>query len=119
MLFLPGAYSRAAVTNWGNGATVNLTIAVDGTYFVAVTTNVSGASYSLAVSAVSSGGSGALALPASDIGGTLISAGAPVASIIDSNTKSRDVFAIALHRGDSVAFNVTSKSSVALEVANR
>ena len=94
MLFLSGGYSRAAVTNWGIGVTASLAVAVDGTYFVAVTTNVSGASYTL-VATVTPAGS-PVAIPASDIPGTPIILGTAVASIIDTATRPRDVFAIDL-----------------------
>jgi hypothetical protein len=115
--FVGNGYTRATTAgSGGGGVTIQLNITIDGTYYVAVTTAGSGVSYTLKISQVSD--ASPVAIPASDIPGTPIQVGTPVLSIIDVNTKPRDVFAVDFHRGQTVSFAVTTPGNSTIDVAN-
>ena len=111
-----GGFTQAAAAGANGGVKVAVTAAIDGTYYVAVTTGGSGVSYTLAVTLTNDAGS--LPIPANNIPGTPIQIGSPVASIIDQNTKPRDVFAVDLQRGQVISFVVTTAGNASVTVAN-
>jgi hypothetical protein len=108
-------YIRATIIGANGGTTAPLTISVDGTYYVAVTTNQSGLSYTLNATVVSD--ASPVAIPAGDIPGTPIQINTPVTSLIDVNIKPRDVFAVDLQTGQAVSFDVNTKGNATIEVA--
>ncbi len=75
--------------------------AVSGTYYLAIQSGSSEQRYTLAVSATGNNVAGNVA---SEIPGTKLSVGSPITSVVDYNTKKRDVYAIDLVAGQEMRF---------------
>lgn len=108
------AFSENAYSNpkWQR----DFTPATSGTYYFVVQAVFSGESYTLKISRAGAAVPGEQI--ASDIPGTPLSIGSSNSSVIDYNTKSRDVYAVELTAGQPVRFSLVSSGTVIATLYN-
>jgi len=106
------AFSARCEEQWQ----ANFTPAVSGTYYLEVEARGTGQTYTLSLKNTG------LIIPGnlvqSDIPGTRLALGSTVSSVVDSNTKRRDVYSIDLVVGQEVRFTSTSRGCVNYRVLN-
>jgi len=108
--------SESFNTNGRDRWSQTFTPAVSGTYFFVVTAQESGQRYTFSATATGNNVPGNQV--ASDIPGTKLAVGNTSASVVDANTKKRDVYAIDLTAGQEVRFAVSTSGYVYVGLAN-
>ena len=111
----PGAFSRALSGKTSNGAFAGTFLpAVNGTYAVVVNAATDNQAYALTVT--STGVTSPTAMGATDVPGTALAFESSVRSVVDAQTRRREVFAVALTAGQEIRLTLDMSSSGAVQI---